>query len=354
MWWYGARPIASLVGGTSLAVEVAVNGATEPALNSAISGLPDKETVLRQGVLGINRRNAKYILAFNARKNYPLVDDKLKTKGLATRFNVAVPALLGVVQIQRDVARLRDLLNGHDDFVLKPAHGSQGDGIIVIIGRSRTPGVYRVSDGSLIDLDAMRFHVSNILSGIHSLGGQPDSALIEQRVQFDPVFEAVAYAGVPDVRVIVFLGVPVMAMIRLPTRMSAGRANLHQGAVGAGIDMANGTTHHGVWRGRVVTEHPDTGASISGLSIPHWQPMLEIAARSFQMTELGYQGVDLVLDKHRGPMLLELNARPGLNIQIANNAGLERRLQRVRQAHESLLDIKQKVEFAMHEIGNVE
>ena len=38
--------------------------------------------------------------------------------------------------------------------------------------------------------------------------------------------------------------------------------------------------------------------------------------------QLGYVGVDIVLDANYGPMVLEANARPGLNIQIANNQGL--------------------------------
>ena len=40
------------------------------------------------------------------------------------------------------------------------------------------------------------------------------------------------------------------------------------------------------------------------------------------LAPLGYLGVDIVLDRELGPMMLELNARPGLAIQIANNQGL--------------------------------
>jgi hypothetical protein len=47
------------------------------------------------------------------------------------------------------------------------------------------------------------------------------------------------------------------------------------------------------------------------------------------MTGLGYMGTDMVLDKEEGPMVLELNARPGLAIQIANGAGLLPRLQHI-------------------------
>ena len=38
-----------------------------------------------EGVLGLNRRNGDYILRFNPRRLYPLVDDKLQTKRLALK-----------------------------------------------------------------------------------------------------------------------------------------------------------------------------------------------------------------------------------------------------------------------------
>jgi alpha-L-glutamate ligase-like protein len=298
----------------------------------------------RNGVLGINARNAKYILEYNERRNYPLVDDKALTKELAFEHNVAVPDLYGIIEIQQQVKTLPDLLAAHKDFVIKPANGSQGEGIVVITGK--TAGMYRKADGTLVSDEDLKFLVTNILSGIYSLGGQPDKALIEYRVQFDPVFEAIAFRGVPDVRIIIFLGVPVMAMVRLPTRMSDGKANLHRGCIGAGIDIATGKTLTAVWKNSIVTEHPDTGNPVSGVDIPQWQHLLEIAAGAYEMTNLGYQGIDLVLDKERGPLLLELNARPGLNIQIANREGLGRRLEIVEQHKGGFASIAERVAFA--------
>jgi alpha-L-glutamate ligase-like protein len=296
------------------------------------------------GVVGINERNAEYTLPYNPRDRYPLVDDKALTKELAARAGVAVPELYGMIEIQRQVRGLPELLKKHWDFVVKPARGSQGDGIIVITGRSRS--LYRAADGSLLDDEEMSFHISNIISGIYSLGGQTDKALIEYRVNFDPVFEAITYRGVPDVRIIVFLGVPVMAMVRLPTRQSGGKANLHQGAIGAGVDMATGTTLTAVWKTTIVSEHPDTGNAVSGVRIPGWDNLLELAARSYELTGLGYQGIDIVLDRDRGPLILELNARPGLAIQIANRAGLKPRLQAVLHHRAGLASITERVAFA--------
>lgn len=299
-----------------------------------------------RGVLGINKRNAVYVLPYNKRRYYPRVDDKLLTKRLAEAAGIAVPTLYGVVEIARQAAKLPEIVRPYEDFVIKPAQGAGGDGIVVVAGRTRTGGYYRLASGKLMAEAELVFHTQNIVSGIYSLGGQPDVALIEYRVNFDPVFEKIAFQGVPDVRIIVFLGVPVMAMVRLPTRMSDGRANLHQGAIGAGIDIATGRTLTAVWRNDVVAEHPDTLNPVADVEIPHWDKLLELAARSHELTELGYQGIDLVLDRDRGPLILELNARPGLNIQIANRGGLEARLKTVLAEREGLDTLDKRIAFA--------
>lgn len=296
------------------------------------------------GVLGLNRRNAEYTLWHNPRHLYPLVDDKLTTKTLAQQADMAVPPLYGVIEIQHQVRELATLLKPYQEFVIKPAQGSGGDGILIITGRRDER--YRKANGQLMTQEDLDHHVSNALSGLYSLGGHPDKVLIEYLVKFDPIFEAISYQGVPDIRIIVFLGVPVMAMVRLPTRMSEGKANLHQGAIGAGIDLHTGKTLSGVWQNEIVTEHPDTEQSIINVQVPEWDKLLNLAARSYELTGLGYQGVDLVLDKNKGPLILELNARPGLNIQIANRAGLLTRLQLVEQHGPSLKSVEDRITFS--------
>ncbi|MDY6941381.1 MAG: alpha-L-glutamate ligase-like protein [Pseudomonadota bacterium] len=290
----------------------------------------------KQGVLGMNRRNADYISRYNPRHLYPLVDDKTRTKTLALEVGIQVPELFGVIEVEHQLRSLGDIVARHDAFVVKPANGSGGNGILVIDGRMN--GQFRKLNGQFLHLDEIAHHISNILSGMYSLGGQPDKALIEYRVEFDPLFEKVSYQGVPDIRIIAFQGVPVMAMARLPTRQSGGRANLHQGAVGVGIDIAKGITTGGVWRNRAVSVHPDTGADIANIAIPRWDHLLELAARCYDLTGLGYLGVDVVLDRHLGALVLEMNARPGLSIQIANRAGLLHRLRQVEACAPSASD----------------
>ncbi len=275
------------------------------------------------GVLGINQRNLDYVMAHNPRRLYPLADDKIQTKKIALAAGIDVPELYAVIRTQHDVRRLNELLAGHDDFVVKPASGSGGDGILVL---QRRGGSLRRPDNSILSPEELGHHVSNILSGQYSLGGLPDRAMIEYRVHFDPLFEAVSYQGVPDIRIVVFQGYPVIAMVRLPTRQSDGKANLHQGAIGVGVDLITGVTKTGVVGNHLIDEHPDTLNPIAGIEIPAWDKVMTLAARSYDLFGLGYMGVDVVLDKDRGPMILELNVRPGLSIQLANRLGLKQRL----------------------------
>jgi predicted ATP-grasp superfamily ATP-dependent carboligase len=77
-----------------------------------------------------------------------------------------------------------------------------------------------------------------------------------------------------------------------------------------------------VLRGRARATHPDLGRSVVGVTVPRWDEILDIAARCYDAVPLGYLGVDVVLDAADGPLVLELNARPGLTIQLANGRGL--------------------------------
>ena len=282
------------------------------------------------GLLGLNERNCEFIMRLNPRRLYPRVDDKVRTKELAIDAGMAVPELYGVISNQGEAREFGAIVADYNSFVIKPAQGSGGNGIVVVTGRShRKRDAFRLASGVLISEGEIVHHISNIVSGQYSLSGNPDKAIIEYCVRFDRVFAEVSYQGVPDIRIIVYRGYPAMAMVRLPTRASDGKANLHQGAVGAGVDMSLGETLTGVLDNNVVDEHPDTGALIAGLLIPQWDFILESSARGYEVTDLGYLGVDIVIDREHGPLILEMNARPGLNIQIANCAGLAARVARI-------------------------
>lgn len=280
-----------------------------------------------EGVLGINRRNAEYTLRWNPRSKYPTVDDKLLTKKLCARAGIPTPKLLAVASHHFELRALRQALLGFDSFVLKPARGAMGNGILVVRGRDGDR--FQVAGGRRIDSADLSYHAAGIISGLYALAGQTDVALVEERLEVHPALAEIATEGVPDVRVVVFRGVPAMAMTRLPTRKSGGRANLHQGAVAAGIDLGSGATTHAIQQSRPIETHPDTGQSLLHRVLPGWPPMLEFAVRAADETGLGYVGADMVVDAIHGPVLLEMNARPGLMIQLANRAGLLPRLRAI-------------------------
>ncbi len=280
---------------------------------------------LRQrGVLGINRRNAEYILANNPRLAVATVDDKLRLHRLCAAIQVPTPQVYAVVERHSQLRRMPDFLFGLDGFAIKPNRGSGGRGIVVVDGRDG-PG-FTLPSGKRLDVDGLRHHIGEVLAGLYSLGGRPDVALVQQRVRLHPAFVPIAYQGIPDVRVVVYRGEAAMAMLRLPTRESRGRANLHQGGIGVGIDLATGRTVNAVRGNGSVSVHPDTGASLVGRVVPEWPTVLTMACRVAEAVGLGYSGVDFVLDADAGPLLLEANARPGLAIQAANAAGLRQRL----------------------------
>ncbi len=294
----------------------------------------------------MNRRNISYIFRYNDRGRYPLVDDKLKTKLLAEKFNLPTPKLLSVVRYQYEIASFHKAIDGLDGFVIKPAKGAGGKGILVIVNRDDDKFVK--PSGKTIGIHDVNRHLSNILAGLYSLGGTPDVAVVEDLIRPVPMFEKLSYEGVPDIRIIIFKGYPVMAMLRLSTHASDGKANLHKGAVGVGLDIGGGRCLHAVQYARRVAHHPDSGISLDTIVIPDWEKLLLLAARSYEITRLGYIGADLVVDKNRGPLMLELNARPGLSIQVANGAGLLPRLRKIEALDpDFIIGPEERVAFSM-------
>lgn len=305
----------------------------------------------QHGVLSINQRNTDFVLRYNQRKLYPLVDDKLRTKKLALNAGIAVPPLYDIIETEHQIKNIESILAPYKDFVIKPARGSGGDGILVFT--DKVFGRFRQINGKLTTTHELSYHLSRLLSGAYSLGGSSDYAIIEKRVVVDPIFAEVSYEGIPDIRIITLLGYPAMAMVRLPTRQSGGKANLHQGAIGVGVDLATGKTLGGVYHNDAIDYHPDTLNPIVGIEVPYWDKILELASRCYDLTGLGYLGVDIVLDKDQGPLILELNARPGLNIQIANREG---GLKRYRAIESRFMDcgsepFNQRVAFSREEFA---
>jgi len=297
------------------------------------------------GMLNMNRRNVDYIARYNSRSSYPLVDNKLKTKLVVAEYDVRTPKLLQVVRQQHEISHFREMAEGLAGFAIKPAKGSGGKGITVITGRDGDD--YVKASGSRVNAPHLERHLSNILAGLYSLAGTPDVAIVENLVESIPALAKYSFQGVPDIRIVVFQGYPVMAMLRLATTASDGKANLHQGAVGVGLNIANGHSLNAVQFNRPITLHPDTGLALENLVIDDWEEMLVMASRCYEATGLGYMGVDLVVDAKEGPLLLELNARPGLAIQMANGRGLLPRLREIEALRKPHFTPEERASFAM-------
>ena len=305
----------------------------------------------KRGILGMNRRNVEFVNPHNSRNAYPLVDNKLLTKRLAAKAGIPMPELIFAISQQFEVEAAPGRLDELEKFVIKPAQGSGGKGILVITGRRK--GHFVKSSGEEVSIHEIKRRLTNIISGLYSLGGRADSAIIESLVISHEMFAPLSVDGVPDVRVIVSHGYPVMAMLRLGSHASDGKANLHQGAIGVGIDIAKGTSIGAVQHDRIITHHPDTGESLEDIRVPNWQELLRLASRCFDVTNLGYLGCDIVIDATDGPLLLEMNARPGLAIQIANGAGLESRLRAVQEREAFNPSVDERVAFAMEGLGKL-
>ncbi|MBM3205296.1 hypothetical protein FJZ41_00380, partial [Candidatus Shapirobacteria bacterium] len=87
---------------------------------------------------------------------------------------------------------------------------------------------------------------------------------------------------------------------------------------------------YGVLNGHFIRFIPETKRKINGLKIAEWDKILTLAVKAQEVVpSLGFLGVDIILDKQCGPMILELNARPGLEIQNANLTPLKKRLERI-------------------------
>jgi len=278
-------------------------------------------------LLGINARNALY-LSRSSGKAKAIVRSKYATKILLKSNNIATAEIYGILATSEDIADF-DWQNLNGDFVIKPTNGYAGTGVVPFRNKI-AEGIWEDMLGNKWSLADIKLHCDDILSGQYSIHGTNHNVIIEERIPIHPKLLKYSYKGTPDIRVIVFNSVPIMAMLRLPTEESGGRANLAQGALAVGIDLATGiTTFALAHKSEPIRYLPGTKKKLNGIVIPEWENILETAVIASDAAELNLCGVDIFIHKDKGPMVVELNAAPGLSIQAANRAGLRRRLERV-------------------------
>lgn len=278
-----------------------------------------------KGVLGINARNLLYIRPYNKKKVIKMADDKIKSKKFLSARGIPVPKLYAEIRTKQDLEKF-DFNSLPSSFVLKPNHGFGGEGIIPIT--SKREQFWITASGKKISKEDFINHITDILDGRYSISNVGDSAFFEQMIISHDSIGNYSFRGLPDIRVVVHNLIPVMAMLRLPTKESGGRANLHLGAVCIGIDISKGETTFISYKNKIIDEVPGIGP-IKGLKIPFWDDILMVASKCQLNTNLGYMAADIAIDKTSGPVLLEINARAGMGVQIANLAPLKKRLQRI-------------------------
>lgn len=280
-------------------------------------------------VLGLNARNLLYVHGLNPRRHFPLADDKLLGKSALAAAGVPVPLTIAVLANLIEVSRAESLLKERSEFVLKPARGRQGSGILVI--ERHEAGTFHAPGGRRFSWDELRRCMGDILFGVHSLG-QSDRVLVERRIRSHRALGSLGRFGLPDIRVIMLRGVPVISMMRVPTRSSGGRANLHQGAIGVALRIADGFATSATSKKGPAPDRTEEGESLTGFRMPMWEAVIDVARRAARAVPLPYLGVDVVLDGDLGPVVMELNVRPGLEIQNVNRRGMRRRLERIERA----------------------
>ncbi len=293
-------------------------------------------------ILGLNARTRLFSYRFNSRKGKKIADSKIQTWRVLKKAGVPTPRIIKRFKSPSDVYSF-DWEKLPDAFALKPSRGLGGDGIIVVKKRAeivtngkngktrriKEKASWITTQKEKISAYDLKLHVLDILEGAFSMGSEPDVAFVQEYVGRHRVFRKLAYRGTPDIRIIVFRKVPVIAMLRLPTKESRGRANLHQGAVGVGIDIATGITTKAVWHQDYIRQKPGSSRKLHGIKIPQWNNVLLTAVNAQIASGLLYTGADVVLHPEKGPMIIEINAQPGLQIQLANKVGLRRRLDKV-------------------------
>lgn len=273
-----------------------------------------------QHITGINRRNLEFVYKSNPREFFYMANDKATTKELLAKNDIPVPETFAIIERSWEIDEKLSLLSNHKNMVIKPSNGMGGNGILILERRGNslfTPGGKRYSP------EMLKLHIATIIYGgfAHE---NADKCIVEKRIIPHGSLTDIYPGGIADIRVLLHKHEIIMAMLRIPTKRSGGKANLHQGAIGVGVDTERGTLKNGYLKNRVHLEHPDSGVQFRGRDIPFWDLIREISIRTAELVPLKFLGVDIILDEKDGPLVIEINARPGLQIQNANMEGLIR------------------------------
>lgn len=270
-------------------------------------------------VVGMNHRNIELILPRNERRHFPLANNKLLTKSTLAEQGIPVSPTITTFESFYEIGQMETRLENLNEFVVKPARGSGGNGILVISGREGntffTPG------GRQLTFEHLRRHIADIVFGVYSFD-KVDVAVVEPRLVPNAFFASLYPHGLSDIRLVLVDDILSLSMLRIPTAQSDGKANLHQGAIGIAVNVENGLTYRAWHRRRKVSVHPENHIPLIHQRVPSWTEVVRIAVQTARALPLKYLGVDMVIDNVLGPLVLEVNARPGIEIQNVTGKSL--------------------------------
>ncbi len=309
------------------------------------------------GILGINRRNLDFIKKFNPKKAIRLADNKYETKEFLSQRWIPVPTTYALI---KSMDELRDFDFGdlhHTEFVIKPNRGSKGRGIFLVkmttnkqqepsthtssylskrlwLDKYRQPQQYesyRYSINGVVYTDSeFKRLISQVFYGLFSLNSRPDHILVEQLISPGEWFELFCEYGLADIRVICFNLVPVIAMIRVPTAQSGGKANLAQGWIGLWVDIIEGKIKSMMYQDTLYEwwAFLDQFDSFDAKRLSFWNDILMYSSQIQYFINIGYLWLDRVITD-TGPKLLEVNARSGMEIQKISQIPLKKVLDKI-------------------------
>lgn len=277
-------------------------------------------------ILWQNARNLNYIKEYNTPLARKLADSKLWTKNFLRNKNVEVPKTLFVLTKHNEVT-LELIESLIPPFVIKPNAWFWGKWIIVIDSVDATWNFISNTSEAYSSKKLLE-HFLSILDGFFSISWNRDKVMIEKKIILDHEIELLWKYWLPDIRIIVFNMVPIMAMLRIPTSKSWWKANLHSWACWVWIDIWTWKLTYITQFSRIIKSVPWIW-DVRGIEIPNWEKILELAVKVQKVTNIWYLWCDIVLDYKDGPLILEINIRPWLEVQVANMAPLQDRLDRV-------------------------
>lgn len=287
------------------------------------------------GLLWQNARNLKYIKEYNNSFAKHLADSKLRTKDFLEKKSVKVAKTLFTLSTHLTIENF-DFWELNPPFVIKPNSGFWWKWIIVIDSISSN-GEYISNNKKSYTKKFIINHFKEIVDWFYSLSWKRDKVIIEKKLLIDKEIELLGKYWLPDIRVICFNMVPIMAMMRIPTKNSWWKANLHAGACWVWIDIWSWRLTYTTQFWKLINSAPGIW-KLKDIKLPHWEEILKLAVKAQKVTNIWYLGCDIILDDDLGPCILELNIRPWLELQIANMAPLETRLRKIKWVYVSSIE----------------